>query len=140
MLFLKHTFQIFSNFETYLNLKMKKIFLLVFVTASITVSAQNTSNTISFPKGKKLEMIAETKAVISQEMMGQKMDVNVNSTITRSFDIGDVKNGTAKIEHKVKRLQFSFDAMGQAQSFDSDKEEDMKSEMGKSFEKSLKNK
>ena len=85
-------------------------------------------------------MTAQTKAVITQEVGGQSMDMNVNSTIIRSFDIEDVTNGTAKIEHKVKRLQFSFDVMGQAQSFDSDKPEDMKSEMGKTLEKSVKNK
>lgn len=120
--------------------KMKKIFFLAFVAIGINVSAQKGASPINFPKGKKLEMVAQTKAVISQEMMGQSMDINVNSTITRAFDIEDVKNGTAKIEHKVKRLQFSFDAMGQQQSFDSDKEEDVKGEMGKAFEKSLKNK
>lgn len=119
---------------------MKKLLFLVFVAVGMNVSAQKASGSINFPKGKKLEMVAETKAVISQEMMGQTMDINVNSIITRSFDITDVKSGTAKVEHKVKRLQFSFDAMGQAQSFDSDKEEDMKGEMGKAFEKSLKNK
>jgi hypothetical protein len=72
--------------------------------------------------------------------MGQSMDMNVNSTIVRSFDIEEVNNGTARIEHKIKKLQFDFDAMGQAQTFDSDKPEDMKSEIGKSLEKSIKNK
>jgi hypothetical protein len=85
-------------------------------------------------------MIAKTKAVVTQEVMGQSMEVNINSTINRSFDIEDVKSGTATIEHKVKRVQFDFDAMGQKQAFDSEKEEDMKGDMGKSMEKNIKNK
>lgn len=119
---------------------MKKIFLLVSVLWCVQGFAQKNGSSIAFPKGKKLELVAETKAVVSQEMMGQSLDMNINSTIVRSFDIEEVKNGTAQIEHKVKRLQFSFDAMGQQQSFDSDKKEDMESEMGKNMEKSLKNK
>ena len=119
---------------------MKKIFLVFAIAASLNVMAQKTGSKVAFPKGQKLEMTAQTKAVITQEVMGQSMDMNVNSTIVRSFDIEEVTNGTAKIEHKIKKLQFAFDAMGQAQTFDSDKPEDMKSEIGKSLEKSIKNK
>jgi hypothetical protein len=120
---------------------MKKFFLGLAVLTGLGVAAQkNDGGKISFPKGQKLEMTAQTKAVITQEVGGQSMDMNVNSTIIRSFDIGDVANGTAKIEHKVKKLQFSFDVMGQSQSFDSDKPEDLKSELGKTLEKSVKNK
>jgi hypothetical protein len=118
---------------------MKKLFLILAMAAGLSGLAQNTAK-LTFPKGQKLEMTALTKAVISQDVMGQTMDMNVNSTIVRSFDIEDVVNGTAKIEHKIKKLQFAFDAMGQAQSFDSDKPEDMQSEIGKSLEKSIKNK
>jgi hypothetical protein len=120
---------------------MKKFFLVLAASTTLGVAAQkNDAGKISFPKGQKLEMTAQTKAVITQEVGGQSMDMNVNSTIIRAFDIGDVTNGTAKIEHKVKRLLFSFDVMGQSQSFDSDKPEDLKSELGKTLEKSVKNK
>src|SRR5690606_34506384 len=46
----------------------------------------------------------------------------------------------AKIEYKVKRLLVDVDAMGRPQSFDSEKEGDQKGEMGRLFEKGLKNK
>ena len=119
---------------------MKKLFLLIAVASSLSGMAQKSSSKVSFVKGQKLEMVAQTKAVITQEVMGQSMDMNVNSTIVRSFDIEDVNKGTAKIEHKIKKLQFAFDVMGQSQSFDSEKPEDAKSEIGKSLEKSIKNK
>jgi hypothetical protein len=120
---------------------MKKLFLLFAITAGLGVAAQkNGGGKISFPKGQKLEMTAQTKAIITQEVGGQSMDMNISSTITRSFDVEDVSNNTAKIEHKVKRLQFAYDVMGQAQSFDSDKPEDLKTDLGKNFEKSVKNK
>ena len=119
---------------------MKHLFLLALLAFGQQGTAQKTTDKLNFEKGKKLEMIAETKAVITQDVMGQSMDMNVASMLVRSFDIEDVKNGTATIEHKVKRLTFNFDVMGQAQSFDSEKEEDLKSEMGKSLEKTIKNK
>lgn len=118
---------------------MKQFFGLICIVASLTSFAQS-SNKLNFSKGQKLEMIAKIKAVVTQDVMGQSMDVNINSIINRSFDIEDVKNGVATIEHKVKRVQFNFDAMGQSQAFDSEKEEDMKGEMGKSMEKNIKNK
>lgn len=119
---------------------MKRLLFLLLITGSINGLAQTTGAQLKFEKGKKLEMVAETKAVITQEVMGQSMDMNVASTLTRTFDIEDVKNGTATIEHKVKRLLFNFDVMGQSQSFDSEKDEDMKGDMGKSLEKTIKNK
>ena len=119
---------------------MKKLFLLVAVAAGLSGLAQKNGSKLSFPKGQKLEMTAQTKAVITQEVMGQAMDMNVNSTIVRSFDIEEVNNGTARIEHKIKKLQFAFDAMGETQSFDSEKPEDMKSDLGRNLEKSIKNK
>jgi hypothetical protein len=118
---------------------MKQFLGLICIVASLTSFSQS-SNKLSFSKGQKLEMIAKVKAVVTQDVMGQSMDVNINSTINRLFDIEDVKNGTATIEHKIKRVQFNFDAMGQTQAFDSEKEEDMKGEMGKSMEKNIKNK
>ena len=118
---------------------MKKIFSLAAILITLNLYSQNGAALV-FPKGQKLEMTAQTKAVISQQVMGQSMDMNVNSSIVRSFDIEDVTNGTARIEHKIKKLQFDFDVMGQSQKFDSDKPEDMSSEIGKSLEKSIKNK
>lgn len=119
---------------------MKKFLLSIAIVIALAGFSQKNGDKLIFPQGQKLEMTAQTKAIITQEVMGQAMDMNVNSTIVRSFDIEEVKNGTARIEHKIKKLQFNFDAMGQAQTFDSEKPEDMKSEIGKSLEKSIKNK
>ena len=119
---------------------MKKGFLGLLMIVSMAAQAQKVSNKLAFQKGQKLEVTTQVKSVASQEMMGQTMDVNVAATLNHSYDVEDVTGGNAVIEHKVKRLQLSFDGMGQSQKFDSENETDMKSEMGKSAEKSLKNK
>jgi hypothetical protein len=68
------------------------------------------------------------------------METTVNSTVTEVFDIEDANAASATIEHKIKRMVFTAEGMGNSQSFDSEKEEDRKGEMGKIMEKSLKNK
>jgi hypothetical protein len=119
---------------------MKQLLFALLITTSFTGFSQKISKQLHFPKGQKLEMITEVKSVMAQEMMGQSMEFNINAIVTRMFDIEDVTPAGAVIEHKVKRMQFNFDGMGQSQSFDSENEKDMKGEMGKTVEKSIKNK
>ena len=118
---------------------MKKIFLIAFVVLSANGFAQKINGRLSFQKGQKLEMVTETKKTSAMELMGQAMESTVSSTMTQVFEVEDVSADSTTIGHKVKRLVFTAEGMGNAQSFDSEKEEDRKSEMGKIMEKSLKN-
>ena len=119
---------------------MKYAFLFLSFALIANLNAQKINGRINFPKGKKLEIVSEIKAVVSQEMMGQEMEMNVNTTIERSLDVENVNNGNATVEHKVKRVQMNFDSPMGAQTFDSENEKDMKGDAGKALEKSLKNK
>ncbi len=119
---------------------MRKFFLPLLIAASFAAAAQPVSNKLAFKKGQKLEMTTQVASVATQEMMGQTIDINVAATLNHSYDVEDVTTAGAVIEHKVKRLQLSFDGMGQSQKFDSENEADLKSEMGKAAEKSIKNK
>ncbi len=119
---------------------MKKILLIASLAFSVNSFAQNTSGKLNFQKGQKLEMVTETKKTTTMELMGQPMESTVNSTITQVFDVADANADSATIEHKIKRLVFAAEGMGNSQSFDSEKESDRKSEMGKIMEKNLKNK
>jgi hypothetical protein len=120
---------------------MKHTFLLVAVACSLTASSQKVSNKLAFKKGQKLEMVSQVNSVISMDMMGQSMDTKVDATVTRLFDVANVANGATTIEHKMKRMQMNFDIpMQGSQSFDTEKESDMKGEGGKMAEKAMKNK
>lgn len=119
---------------------MKKILLIASLALSVNSFAQNASGKLNFQKGQKLEMVTETKKTTTMELMGQSMESTVNSTITQVFDVADANADSATIEHKVKRLVFAAEGMGNSQSFDSEKEADRKSEMGKIMEKNLKHK
>lgn len=120
---------------------MKQILVPAALLLSLTGVAQKVSNKLNFQKGQKLEMVAKVNTVISMEMMGQTMDTKMDATITRMFDVENVANGAATIEHKVKRIQMHFEApMAGSQSFDSENEKDLKSDAGKNMEKAIKNK
>lgn len=120
---------------------MKKTFLIAAVVVSATCMAQKVPTKLTFQKGQKLEMVAQVNSVVTQDMMGQSMEAKVNATITRTFDVEDVTGGKATIEHKVKRIQWDMEApMVGEKKFDSENEEDLKTEEGKAMEKSLKNK
>ncbi|HEX2534020.1 MAG TPA: DUF6263 family protein [Chitinophagaceae bacterium] len=132
---------------------MKRIFLLASLLITLGAQAQKaskksrsaattgqTDRRITFQPGQKLEMVSEVNGSIAQEMGGQSMDMKMTGKVIRSYDVESVTDTAARLEHKVKRVQFSFEGMGQAQSFDSENEADLKSDLGKSVEKGLKNK
>jgi len=119
---------------------MKNFFLPLLMAAALATNAQNVTNKLAFKKGQKLEVTTQVASVATQELMGQTMDINVAATLNHSYDVEDVTPSGAVIEHKVKRLQLSFDGMGQSEKFDSENEADMKGELGKGAEKSIKNK
>jgi hypothetical protein len=119
---------------------MKKVFVAACVMLSLNSFSQKVSGKLNFPKSQKLEMVTETNKTATMELMGQSMESTVNSTMTEVFDISGTDGNGANIEHKVKHLVFTANGMGNSQSFDSEKEDDRKGEMGKIMEKSLKNK
>lgn len=117
---------------------MKKAALLAALAFSLTGFAQ--TGKTGFQKGQKLEMTTEIKKTSAMELMGQSMESTVSSTMTTVYDVKDVTASGSVVEHKVKRLLFSADAMGKTQTFDSEKQGDMDGEMGNILGKSIKNK
>ena len=65
------------------------------------------------------------------------MEIKMDFNMARALNVSDVANGNAAIEHKIQSMKFSSEAMGQAQSFDSNNPNDLKSDIGKSMQKSL---
>jgi hypothetical protein len=115
---------------------MKKIILMATVAIATTGFTQKVSNKLSFQKGQKLEMTLTVNSTVGSAMGDSK----VNATVIRSFDVQNVANGNATIEHKIKRIKMSFESPMGNQDFDSENEKDMQGEQGKVAEKSIKNK
>ena len=114
---------------------MKKLFCAVLLVSSLTALSQTVNNSLAFEKGKKLEM-----TVTVNSNMASMGNTTLAAVIERSFDVEDVINGNAIVEHKIKRVKFDMQSMMGNESFDSEKESDMKGQTGKALEKTLKSK
>jgi hypothetical protein len=117
---------------------MKKILLLASIAFSMATMAQAPATRINFTKGQKIEVTTESKKNSTMDFMGQSIENIANSTVTEIYQIEDVDASGTMMEYKIKRLVVDINAMGRSENFDSDKESDRKSEVGKMMGKGLK--
>jgi hypothetical protein len=118
---------------------MKQILFVLLVAISTGAVAQKVDAKLHFQKGK-LDVITVVDRTSTFEVMSQSMESIAKSTTHEILDVQNVSGNAIIIEHKLKRLIFSAEQMGQNQTFDSEKDEDRKGEMGKMIEKNLKDK
>jgi hypothetical protein len=118
---------------------MKQILFVLLVAISTGAGAQKVDAKLHFQKGK-LDVITVVDRTSTFEVMSQSMESIAKSTTHEILDVQNVSGNAIIIEHKLKRLIFSAEQMGQNQTFDSEKDEDRKGEMGKMIEKNLKDK
>lgn len=93
--------------------------------------AQNSAGKIILTKGQKFEINNNTKSVISQEMMGQAIEITVDANMVHKVEVIDKMSNSYLIASTLTKLTTNGSAMGQEMKFDSDKKEDMESETGK---------
>lgn len=118
---------------------MKKIFFITGVAMATAGFAQKVNNKLSFLKGQKLEAVVQTDKISTIELMGQSMDTKATSTVNEVWDVQHADKNGATLRHTIKRMQFeASNPMGQAQSFDSDKDTDRNGEIGKLLQRNLK--
>jgi hypothetical protein len=118
---------------------MKKVLLFTAIAFSLNGYAQKVTSKPTFQKGQKLEVITTLNTVSSQEMGGQSMESKADLIFTRNFTVQDVANGTATIEHKVKRVQMKADSPMGEMTVDSDKPADLTGQLGEAIAPMLKN-
>ncbi len=76
-------------------------------------------------------------AKIGQELMGQKIDIEMNSTSTDSVSVKSETKGSFNLSKTPVKLTMHINAMGKDIDFDSDKKEDMEGEMGQKMKDKL---
>ena len=103
---------------------MKQILFLAALGASFTINAQQ----LKLSKGQKVTITS----TISQEVDMGIGQINNNSKSTSVLEVKDSDNNNYTASFKLAKLTMSMDAMGQQQSYDSEKAEDKDSEIGKS--------
>ncbi len=104
----------------------KNVLFLAICAATFNSNAQ----TVQFKKGQLVTISNSSTQEIDMGMAGQ---MNNSSKLTSILEIKEVVKNSYKAIVKVSKLSMSFDAMGEQQTFDSEKEADIQNEIGKSL-------
>lgn len=112
---------------------MKQFILSVFLPLATTVFCfgQKVTGQLKFEQGQTLEISMKVKTTIAQQAMGQAIDFNVDATGDHSYKVTNTTEDNSTLNHRVQRITFSFDGMGQKMGFDSNIEKDMNGPFGK---------
>lgn len=117
---------------------MKKFLVVGLVAfASFAAQAQTYMPALNLAAGKKYAVSVSTKGNTTQEAMGQKMEMPMESV---SYQVLDIKSATDKgyqAASTTSRMTFSMSMMGQDMSYDSDKKEDRDGKLGESLNKQV---
>ena len=116
------------------------VFISVILITSGTVFAQMADGRLKFQQGQVFEINLQTKTTVAQQAMGQSIDFNVDASGIHTYKVTNTTDDNHTLNHTVNRITFSFDGMGQKQSFDSDKPKDMNGQFGKPIKEMLEKK
>ena len=112
---------------------MKKFLLVVLCFSSIMVSAQTVTRKVGLAKGQQLEEQSHVQVNMTQEAMGQSIEIKVEGDITNLVEIRNAVATNFEVANTVKKILMSMNGMGQDVKFDSDKTEDMDGQLGQAF-------
>lgn len=97
------------------------------------VSAQTVTRKTVLGKGQQLNQTTQVNTNMTQEMMGQAMEIKITSNFDNLMEVKDATPSGYAVANTLKHVTMNFNGMGQEQSFDSDKQEDMDGQMGSAF-------
>ena len=120
------------NFKFQLT-KMKKVFLFLSLVSVLSVSAQKVSKKITLEKGQQIEQQTKTTVSMTQEMMGQSMEIKMESDATNFLDVTSNSAAGFDMTNTLKRILLNMNVSGQETKFDSEKKEDMDGQLGATF-------
>lgn len=112
---------------------MKKILFPALMLVSATLLAQTYTPAIKLTPQKKYAVVSTTKGNMSQEVMGQTMDIPMDVSNTSLLEVKSATGGSYQMSTTISRLVLAMNAMGQEMNYDSDKKEDSDSEVGKAL-------
>jgi len=88
-------------------------------------------------KGQKLEVETKGNSVMTQEMMGQSMEITADIKSISSLEVKEATNEKYNLTSTLTKMKMNMSLMGQDMNFDSDKKEDLDGEMGAGFKNVL---
>jgi Family of unknown function (DUF6263) len=108
----------------------KNVLVLMAVAAGFAATAQTFKPAVKLEAGKKYNVNTVTKANMTQEAMGQTMEIPIETSAYQLLEIKAAGNEGYQSASTTQRLVFSANVMGQDMNYDSDKKEDREGKMG----------
>lgn len=110
---------------------MKHIFSALFLFVGFGATAQTFKPELKIKAGQKFTVISNTKGSMSQEVMGQSIEIPIDVTVTNILEVKKMAGDSYDLTNTVSRMILSMSAMGQDINYDSDKAEDRNSDAGR---------
>jgi hypothetical protein len=107
---------------------MKKISLL-FLSVSTVITTFAQTNKIVLTKNQQLKFVSSVKGNVSQEMMGQTMEVVMDVNADRNITVKEVAAKEYHLDAVTTHIKMNMSMMGQDMNFDSNNKDDMEGQM-----------
>jgi Family of unknown function (DUF6263) len=109
---------------------MKKTTIL-FLSLSIVLAsfAQSPTNKIMLSKNQQLKFASSVKGNVSQEMMGQTMEIVMDVNADRNITVKEVAAKEYQLDAVTTHIKMNMSMMGQDMNFDSNNKDDMAGQM-----------
>lgn len=115
---------------------MKKFFISsLALTLTLGLAAQSYTPAVKLEAGKQYTITTITKSNMTQEAMGQTMEIPIDATNKATLTIKAASDKGYESTYITDRVQFAANMMGQDMNYDSDKKDDKDSPMGKTMNK-----
>ena len=115
---------------------MKKFFISsLALTLTLGLAAQSYTPAVKLEAGKQYTVTTITKSNMTQEAMGQTMEIPIDATNKATLTIKAASDKGYESTYITDRVQFAANMMGQDMNYDSDKKDDKDSPMGKTMNK-----
>ncbi|MFZ9718438.1 MAG: DUF6263 family protein [Chitinophagaceae bacterium] len=85
---------------------------------------------INLPAGVAYRVETKSTQTISQEAMGQNMEMQNQTEVFENIQLQEVDKGIIRVEKRIGGMRMKMSVMGQEMSFDSDRAEDFNTPMG----------
>lgn len=116
---------------------MKKFFLAASVLFSVHLLAQSYTPSVQLTAGKKYSVISSNKGSISQEVMGQTMEIPMDVVTYSTLEVKAVTPEGTLLSSTTSKITLSVNMMGQEINYDSDKKEDREGQIGEAMKGQL---
>jgi Family of unknown function (DUF6263) len=107
---------------------MKK-FTILFLSIAAVFTAVAQTNKVILNKNQQLKFVSSVKGNVSQEMMGQTMEIIMDVNADRNITVKEVSAKDYQLDAVTTHIKMNMSMMGQDMNFDSNNKDDMAGQM-----------